>query len=340
VHHRLASLGFSSFFESAFVTHAADGLEPARVAVEHRSEYVLCTEAGELHAELAGRLRHESVVREARPVVGDWVAFRPTPDGARAVIHAVLPRRAAFVRGAAGTTTEAQVVAANVDVVFLLCATGADFNPRRVERYLTLARSSGAEPVLVLTKVDLADPLDASLAELHALAGGAPVHAVSSVTGEGVSALGRYLPIGTTVALLGSSGAGKSTLANRLAGGERLATGQLGVDGRGMHTTTRRELVVLPDGGVLLDTPGMRELRLWDAEEGLERTFVEVTDAARDCRFGDCAHDGEPGCAVREALERGDIDPERWASYVKLERELAVEAIVRNRGIAIVASAG
>jgi ribosome biogenesis GTPase / thiamine phosphate phosphatase len=334
----LESLGFSPFFQSSFSRHVssahARALLAGRVALEHRGEYVLFTAHGEVHAELAGRLRHTATARAELPAVGDWVVFHPTPDRARATIDAVLPRRTAFLRGAAGGATEAQVVAANVDVLFLLCAFGADLNARRVERYLTLARATGAEPVLVLTKVDLAGgecaSIDEPLADLAKVARGVPIYPVSSVTGDGIRPLRAHLEGHRTGALLGSSGAGKSTLVNSLAAASRQATGPMGADGRGMHTTTHRELIVLPRGGLVIDTPGMRELRLWDAADGLDETFRDVTSIAASCRFRDCAHEREPGCAVRAALDDGEIDPERWGSYVKLERELASLAVRKD----------
>jgi len=317
----LVDLGWTPAFEDQFAPYAADGFEPARVAVEHRDAYVVYTARGERQAELSGRLRHAAAERGELPAVGDWTAVTPTEP---ALVQAVLQRRTAFSRLAAtdhGQTVE-QVVAANVDVVFLTAGLDGDFNVRRLERYLTLGWESGASPVVVLTKLDLCDDVDAALLEVGSIAIGVPVHAVSNVTGEGVEELARYLSAGQTVAALGSSGVGKSSLVNRLAGEELMATADVRADGRGRHTTTARQLLILPGGGLFLDTPGMRELRLWDSDDGLATTFDDVTAAAARCRFRDCSHEAEPDCGVRAALAGGTLDEERYLSWRKLQNEL------------------
>jgi ribosome biogenesis GTPase len=317
----LARLGWTPALEDDFAPYAADGLEPARVAVEHRGAYRLYTSRGEQPAELSGRFRHAAGSRGELPAVGDWVAV----DGAEtARVQAVLPRRTKFSRLAAndhGQTIE-QVVAANVDVIFLTAGLDGDLNLRRLERYLTLGWESGAEPVVVLTKSDLCDDVDAALLEVESIAVGVPAHAVSNVTGEGIDGLAPYFGENRTVAALGSSGVGKSSLVNRLAGEEVMATGDLRADGRGRHTTTNRQLLVLSSGGLYLDTPGMRELRLWESEEGLTAAFDDVAAVAADCRFSDCAHETEPGCAVRAAIAEGTLDSERLTSWRKLQNEL------------------
>jgi ribosome biogenesis GTPase / thiamine phosphate phosphatase len=317
----LERLGWTPAFEDQFAPYAADGLEPARVAVEHRGAYRLYTARGERPAELSGRLRHAAVDRSDLPAVGDWVAV----DGLEtARVHAVLPRRTKFSRMAAndhGQTIE-QVVASNVDVIFLTAGLDGDLNIRRLERYLTLGWESGAEPVVVLTKADLCEDVEAALIEVEAVAIGVPVHAVSNVTGEGIDALAAYFEGDRTVAALGSSGVGKSSLVNRLAGEEMMATGDLRSDGRGRHTTTNRQLLLLPGGGLYLDTPGMRELRLWESDEGLNAAFDDVAEVAAGCRFSDCAHETEPGCAVRAAIADGTLDSERLTSWRKLQNEL------------------
>ena len=320
---KLSDLGWDASFAHAFEPYNEEGLVPARVAVQHRGAYVLLAEQGELRAELTGRLTHEAEPGEL-PAVGDWVTAR-VRDEASASIHAVLPRRTAFSRKATSgpsDRTEEQILAANVDTVFLVSALGPELNPRRLERYLATAWESGAEPVIVLTKLDLHADAAAALTAVEGIAFGVPVHAVSGVTGEGTEALSPYLRAGRTVALLGSSGVGKSTLVNRLCGRDVLATRDVRADGRGRHTTTHRELVGLPGGGLLLDTPGMRELQLWDASDGLEGAFADVASLAAACRFTDCAHETEPGCAVRAALADGSLAPERFESWRKLEREL------------------
>jgi len=314
----LESLGWDESYADAFQPFEQDGLAPARVAVEHRSEYVVYAQQGELRAEPAGRLRHSG----EHPAVGDWVAVTSRADETRARIEAVLPRRTAFVRKVAWSETKPQVVAANVDVVFVVCGLDLNFNVRRVERYLTLAWESGAQPVVLLTKADLCDDAESRVWEVESVAYGVPVHAVSAPHGDGVETVRGYVPPGRTAALLGSSGVGKSTLVNALVGKEVLATREIRDDGRGRHTTTHRELVPLPDGGLVLDTPGMRELQLWDAESGLESAFQDVEQLAAQCRFADCAHRREPGCAVRAALANHTLDLERFESWRKLQREL------------------
>jgi ribosome biogenesis GTPase len=317
----LAQLGWIPAFEEQFAPYAADGLEPARVAVEHRDAYVVYTARGERPAELSGRLRHAAAERGDLPAVGDWVAVTATDP---ALVQAVLPRRTKFSRMAAndhGQTIE-QVVAANVDVIFLTAGLDGDLNIRRLERYLTLGWESGADPVVVLTKSDLCDDVEAALYEVASVAIGVPVHAVSNLTGEGTEALRPYFAAGRTVAALGSSGVGKSSLVNRLAGEELMAVGDLRADGKGRHTTTNRQLLLLPGGGLFLDTPGMREIRLWDSDEGLETAFDDVAAAAALCRFNDCSHEAEPDCGVRAALAAGTLDEERYVSWRKLQGEL------------------
>jgi ribosome biogenesis GTPase / thiamine phosphate phosphatase len=321
--HSLEALGWSPSFAEAFAPYEADGLIPARVALQERGGLVLLTAGGSLAAEPSGRLLHDGV----SPVAGDWVAAEPIAGGERAIVKAVLPRRSRFSRKEARLRTEEQVVAANVDTVFLVSACGREFNPRRIERYLTAAWESGADPVVVINKVDLADRPAEILAEADAVAFGVPVHAVSGVTGAGLEALEPYLLPARTVALLGSSGVGKSTLANRLLGRDARSVAPTRADGRGRHTTTNRELVPLPGGAFLLDTPGMRELQLWADESSLDETFAEVSELASGCRFSDCSHEREPGCAVRSALGAGTLSAERWQSYRKLRRELRALAL-------------
>ena len=327
----LAALGWSVEFEEAFAPFAGDGHVPARVAVQHRGAYVVCTETGDLQAEPSGRLRHDAE-DGGLPVAGDWVVIRPHEDGSGAIVHAVLPRRTAISRKAAWLATEEQVLGANVDVVFLVSGLDGDLNPRRLERYLTMIWNSGAEPAIVLTKPDLAPDVESALLSVSAIAVGVPVHVVNGLTGEGSEELRPYLAGNRTVALLGSSGVGKSTLINRLRGEEVQAVGDVRKgDRRGRHTTTSRELVRLPDGGLLLDTPGMRELKLWEGGEGLDTTFGDIEELAGQCRFSDCSHKREPGCAIKRALADGSLDGARWASYQKLQRELHALAVRQDK---------
>jgi ribosome biogenesis GTPase / thiamine phosphate phosphatase len=313
---RLATLGWDAAWEAARSTLALDDLAPARVATQHRGGYLLFTESGELPAVVSGRFRHDTHAPADFPVVGDWVLQR---DG---VIQALIPRRTAFARKTNLGLIEEQVAAANVDVVFVVASLDAEPNLRRIERYVTVAYESGAEPVLLLSKADLCADLDAALAAVTDVVPGTPVHAVSARTGDGLEVLETYCRPGRTAVFLGPSGVGKTTLLNVLAGTER-ATAAVREDGRGRHTTTQRELVVVDGRGVVIDTPGMRELQLWDADAGLSVVFADVELLARDCQFADCAHGGEPGCAIRAALEAGRLDGERYAGYRKLEREEA-----------------
>jgi ribosome biogenesis GTPase len=310
----LNDLGWDDGFAAALESH--NNCIPGRVSAQHRGEYDVLVERGELRAHVAGRLRHEASSGAELPAVGDWVALRDE------TIHAVLPRRTAFLRKVAWSQTEAQVLAANLDCVFVVTGLDDDFSVRRLERYLTLAWESGASPAVVLTKADLCDDPLARLLEAEQVALGVPAHVVSNVTGEGIDELAPYLAPAQTIALLGSSGVGKSTLANRLLGGEVQATKELAGDGTGRHTTTARELLRLPGGALLVDTPGLREIQLWDADEGIQEAFADIDELAVDCRFNDCAHMREPGCAVQAAIDEGRLPRERLQSYRALQREL------------------
>jgi ribosome biogenesis GTPase len=319
----LTALGWDETRAEQFEPHAAAGLTPGRVAVQHRGAYDVLTEHGELRCDVAGRLYDESASPADLPAVGDWVAVAARPGESSGTVQAVLPRRTKFSRKTAWQAAEEQVLAANVDVVLIVTSLNEDLNLRRLERYLTLAWESGARPVFVLTKADLAEDVEAAVQAVEAIAFGVPVVAISSVTGAGLDALRSHLGAGVTAALLGSSGVGKSTLVNTFAGEELLATREIRDDGRGRHTTTRRELIQLPDGSLVIDTPGMREIQLWVADEGLEEAFEDVTELFARCRFSDCSHDSEPGCAVKEAIAERTLSTERWESYLKLQRELA-----------------
>lgn len=321
----LETLGWDAGWSGAFGPLAARGLVPARVVLEHQHIYRVHLGDRDVLARVTGRTRHRLGAREAFPAVGDWVAVRvPQPDDEMGLIEEVLPRRSRFVRKAAGQTTEAQVVAANVDVVFLVSGLDADFNVRRIERYLLTAWDGGAQPVIVLNKADLRADLTEVLAELAPVAGDAPVEVVSARDGRDIDRLRAHVGPGRTAAFLGSSGVGKSTLINRLIGDEVQRTGDVRThDSRGRHTTTHRELLVLPDGSLLIDTPGMRELQLWDAGDGLAEAFADITALGTQCHFRDCTHDTEPACAVRSAVDEGRLHPERLANYLRLAKELA-----------------
>jgi ribosome biogenesis GTPase len=299
-----------------------EGLIVGRVAASVRDEYRVLTPEGELHAEPCGALLYGASCRADLPVVGDWVRIRPIAAG-EAIVYEVLPRRTKFSRRAAGNREQEQVIAANVDTALIVCGLDGDFNPRRIERYLTLVQESGATPVIVLSKADLCGDTAARRREAEAVARRAPVIAVSSISDSGVAALAPYLEPGKTVVLLGSSGAGKSTLVNRLLGTERQRTSPVREsDSRGRHTTTHHELIPLPGGVMLIDTPGLRELQLWANEDSLAEAFDDIADLAAQCRFRDCAHSGEIGCAVLEAIASGALDASRLESYRKLRREI------------------
>jgi len=322
----LAALGWRPALAGAFAPLAAEDLVPARVALEHTHVYRVVTAEGDWLARVSGRLRHRATGRTDFPAVGDWVAVERPVHGGDARIRAVLPRFSRFSRRAAGDPTEEQIVAANIDTVFLVSGLDGDFNPRRIERYLLVAGESGAAPVIVLNKADLADDPGAMVDEVHRVATGVPVHAISCREPGTLGVLRDHLGFGRTGALLGSSGVGKSTIVNQLLGKELLRTRDVReTDSRGRHTSTARQLVVLPAGGVLIDTPGMRELQLWETGEALAGTFGDIDELGEGCRFRDCTHRHEPGCAVRGAVEAGELVPERLASYRKLREEQAFQ---------------
>jgi ribosome biogenesis GTPase len=330
----LEELGWSDAFALAHASHEALGREPARVVAEDRGSYQVLGRGGELRAAVSGRFRFEAGDDPAAfPAVGDWVAVEPAST--ETVIHALLPRRSALLRQASGKRTEAQVVGANLDVVFVVASLNADLNLRRLERYVAAAWDSGAEPVVLLSKADLGEDVDEVRRAVEAIAAGATVLVVSSFDGRGVDEVRQRIGRGQTVAFVGSSGVGKSTLLNRLAGDDVALVREVREDdARGRHTTTRRQLHVLPEGGLVLDTPGMRELSLWDAD-GLEQAFGDIDELVASCRFGNCRHNGEPGCALAAALAAGSLDEGRLLSWQKLQRETAhherrVDALART----------
>ncbi|MFD0692823.1 ribosome small subunit-dependent GTPase A [Paenibacillus sp. GCM10027628] len=327
-------LGWNPFFEKAFEPYQHEGYHVGRVSLEHKHMYRVQTESGEVLAEISGKLRHNALRREDFPAVGDWVVLSVREEEQRATIHAVLPRKSKFSRKVAGQVNDEQIVATNVDTVFLVTALNLDFNVRRIERYLVLAWESGANPVIVLSKADLSDNPEAMAAEVEAVAVGVPVHIISSAENRGLADLAGYVTPGQTVTLLGSSGVGKSTLVNRIYGEEILETGDIrSGDDKGKHTTTHRELIALPGGGILIDTPGMRELQLWDASEGLSTSFQDIEELGTRCFFHDCKHENEPNCAVRQALADGSLAQDRFQNYLKLQKELAYLARKEDKGL-------
>lgn len=317
----LEDIGWNSVFKLHFEKLEQADLTPARVVRQDRHRYLMFSEAGEVMAEVSGRMRHEIKRTTEFPVVGDWVALERTSEWVR--IEAVLPRKSAISRQMASGGGREQILAANLDTVFLVSGLDGDHNPRRIERFVNLGWESGATPVLILNKADLSVDVEAVVRRVEELAPGVAIHTLSAKERIGLDALETYLTRGRTAALLGSSGVGKSTIVNCLLGTDRQEVFAVREDdSRGRHTTVRRELFVLPSGGAIIDTPGLREVRLWGEEETLATTFADIGKLGIDCRFGDCRHDAEPGCEVLAALERGDLDPGRYENYRKMQKEL------------------
>ncbi len=328
----LEELGWNDFFQSQFKSQNIPGAVPARIVTEQRALYQAVTAQGQLDAEISGKFRNQAEAGARFPAVGDWVAVVPVPGEQKTVIHALLPEHSRFSRQVAGGRerlsggkTQEQIVAANVDTVFIVGAmdSGRSSNMRRIERYLTLAWNSGAVPVVLLNKTDLCLDVPGFLRSLETVTTGVDVYAVSAREKTGIEAMRGYLTLGKTVAFLGSSGVGKSALINALLGYERQAVGEVRErDRTGHHTTTTRELILIPGGGAVIDTPGMREIQMWAGDDDLENTFDDIAALAQQCRFKDCRHQVEPGCAVKEAIERGELDQKRFESYGRLQKEI------------------
>lgn len=321
---RLADLGWNSFFEKNFEAYRAENYSALRIIRENRDKYIACNETGEFSCEVTGKFRFENNSRSQFPAVGDWVAATIIANEAKARIHAVLPRKSLFSRKAVGELTEEQTVAANIDTVFIIMGLDSNFNLRRIERYLSLAWESGAAPVILLNKSDLCPEAAQRMHDVETVAAGADVYTLSAFNPTNIASLRKYLEPGRTIAFLGSSGVGKSTIINALLGTQRLETKAVSELGsRGRHTTTYRELIFIPEGGMVIDTPGMREIQMWGDEEGLERAFDDIAELSGQCRFKDCSHGKEPGCAVQAALQSGLLTQKRFESYLKLKHEYA-----------------
>jgi len=320
----LQELGWHGFFEEQC---RETEFSVGRVVLVHKYLYRVVNEAGEWLAEPTGKFTFETITKKDFPTVGDWVLMTTYPAEGKAMIHQVLERKSMFIRQAAGLKTEDQVLAANIDFVFLVNALNHDFNIRRLERYLLLAYESRATPVIILTKRDLCDDLEEKLKEVETITFGAvPVVAVDNLTGIGLEEVRGLISKGTTIALLGSSGVGKSTLLNALMGEVVQETSDIREDdSKGRHTTTHRELFMLPDGGLVIDTPGMRELQVSGGSESMDTTFADIEELISGCRFSDCGHRSEPGCKIKESLSDGSLDYDRYRSYQKLQRELAYQ---------------
>jgi ribosome biogenesis GTPase len=319
----LNKLGWNAFFEKHLRDADQQYSGVGRISCENKSSYKLFCEYGELTATISGKLRNNSSNREDFPAVGDWVVFEKVDNENKAVIHHVLPRKSKFSRKIAGNTTQEQILAANIDIIFIVSSLNYDFNPRRIERYLTMVWNSGANPVIILTKSDLCNNPDEMLVQIESVAFGTRIHVISNILNQGIDILRQYFSTGNTVALIGSSGVGKSTLINKLIGEDLLVTGELrsNID-KGKHTTTNRQMYVLPEGGLIIDSPGMRELQLWDVDNGLSQYFDDIENIAQNCCYSDCKHDSEPRCAVKEAISKGLLDKVRLESYVKMKSEL------------------
>ncbi len=327
----LKDYGWNVYWSNCLQEFGDKTFKAGRVIVEHKHIYRIMTEEGELLAEVSGKYRFNSKGYEDFPAVGDWVAVSTRPAEGKATIHGILKRRSCFSRKVAGRMIEEQVVAANFDYVFIVSSLNKELNLRRIERYLTLAWESGATPVLILTKADLSLNPEAQSLRLQSVAMGVKVHIISNMDGRGFDDLKDYCSIGKTIVLMGSSGVGKSSLVNRLMGEALLEIQEIGQDDKGRHTTTFRQLIKLKAGGMVIDTPGMRELQLWEGEEGLSETFADIEALSEKCRFKDCSHNNEPGCGVMAALETGTLSPERYQSYLKLQKEIKYQEKKQDR---------
>jgi len=321
---KLETFGWNDFFAESFRPYAGKDYTVGRIYLEHRGSYWLYTKAGEIPAEIAGRMRYQAHRREDLPAVGDWAVIQMREEERRATIYGVLPRKSKFSRKMPGGATEEQIIATNIDTVMLVSGLDHDFNLRRIERYITMAQAGGADAVIILNKADVCEHIEQRLSEVKQIANGVPVVLISAIQDEGLQALLPFISAGRTVAFLGSSGVGKSTITNRLLGRESQEVQEVRVnDSRGRHTTTRRELLILPSGGLIIDTPGMRELQLWVNDEQLDSTFEDIQALAQQCYFSNCRHSGDTGCAFAEALENGSLDFDRLNNYNKMQKELA-----------------
>ncbi|MGA3285811.1 MAG: ribosome small subunit-dependent GTPase A [Bacteroidota bacterium] len=331
---KLETLGWNNFFEARFTPYLGKGMLPGRISIQHKDRYVLLSEQGEVNAKVSGKFRFEVKGLHNFPAVGDWVVFEIDSGDQSAVIHHVLERRSKFSRKVAGDRPDEQVLAANIDIVFLVMGLDGNYNLRRLERHLTVASESGALPVIILNKSDLCSHLEECTQEVLSSAHGVNVVVMSALRAEDVAPIHSLLTPGITGVLLGSSGVGKSTITNQLLGKEHSQVQSVReTDSHGRHTTPHRELLVLPNGGIIIDTPGLRELQLWTGEEGMQDSFNDIEELAANCRFRDCKHEAEPNCAVKQALENGSLVPERYESFQKLQRESHVQTTKYDKNL-------
>lgn len=326
----LKELGWNKHFREHFEKYKNSELVPARIVREDKYTYSVICKKGELMAEITGKFRYETELSINFPKTGDWVVIQPRYDEGTASIHALLPRINCFSRKEAGSKkrikggkTEEQIIAANIDTAFIMCGLDRDYSLRRIERFLILARESEVFPVIILNKADICKKVEDKVAEVKTIAADVPVHAISATEKQGIRSLYKYFQVGKTIVLLGSSGVGKSTLINSILKDERQEVKELSkYSNKGMHTTSTREMVFIPDKGIIIDNPGMREVGLWADEETVSDSFDDIEDMASQCHFRDCQHDTEPKCAVKQALEDGTLDPDRYQNYLKVQKEI------------------
>lgn len=323
--------GWNKHFEEKFAAANIKNTIPARVSVQYARTVKVLSNEGETKAIFSGRIRHNAKSRQDYPVVGDWVCLKLVPGSSKAFVQELLPRKTALVRKSAGAATSIQVIAANIDTVFIVSSLDNNFNVRRIERYLALVYESGANPIIILNKADICNDIDSKLEELKPITADIPVHATSIKQENGLDCITQHISPGHTIALVGSSGVGKSSIINKLYGEDILKVQAVREsDSKGMHTTTRRELIIMPNKGILIDTPGMRELQLWGSGAGVNDSFEDIDGYSQECRFADCAHQKEPGCAVKAALDKGTLLQERYESYLSLINELKALKVKQN----------